>query len=222
MGHPLIHLAYAYELNSHTIATEALSMSATSYSPLHEYLEDDVYTQPSSYSTHKPLEILHKIHQDPRLDGAVNDTGGDIVQLIKQNEAIILEHWNAWIIDDPREQFRASQEAAVSLLAHSVPRTATDKQRYDFFLVHLLTTSHAARVMLPIIPRRFHISLLRQWFLFAIAVYIGQQRPKLHELGLQPSKKDWSYVRDRSLKGPWALDSHYVKGMFISLVPYGQ
>lgn len=213
LGHPLIHLAYAYELNSHTIATEALSMSAISYSPLHAYLEDDVYIRPSSYSTQKPLEILHRIHQDPRLDGAVSDTGGDIVELIKQNEAIILEHWNAWDIEDPREQFRASQEAAVSLSAHSVPQTATEKHSYDFFLVHLLTTSHAARVMLPLIPRRFHISLLRQWFLFAIAVYIGQQRPKLHELGLGRPEKDWAYVRDRSINGPWAMDSHYVKAL---------
>jgi hypothetical protein len=210
----LIHLGYAYEFSSKELGMEALAMTSCAYSSLHKYLDDPSYTHPSTYSTTSPLEILHKIHKDPRFDGLFTDKGDqNIGILFSQHENLVLEHWNAWTISDPKTQFRESQEAAIGLLIKTVkPGT----HAYDFFMVHILTTSHAVRVLLPMIPKRFHVSLVRQWWLLTIAVYIAQLRPGIDEdvVG-SPGGKSWSYVEKAAVEGGWSLDAHHVKGIYL-------
>lgn len=188
-------------------------MSASSYSFLHKYLDQPSYSRPSTYSTTSPLEILHKVHADTRFDGLFPSKGvSNITTLFENHEALILEHWNAWVLSDPVTQFRESQEAAMALLVRTVePGT----HAYDFFMVHVLTTSHAVRILLPFIPKRFHISLVRQWWLLTLAVYISQLRPKISDdIEEKPVPgKGWKYVEDRAVNGEWATDSHYVKAL---------
>lgn len=76
----------------------------------------------------------------------------------------MLEHWNAWQVEDPRAQFEESQKAAVALLV-GTPRPGGREGKYDFFIVHLLTSSHAVRILLPLIPAKFQVPLVRQWWL---------------------------------------------------------
>ncbi|KAN0110281.1 Protein of unknown function (DUF4243) domain containing protein [Hyaloscypha variabilis] len=211
LGHPLIHLGYAYELSSKELAIEALAMASSSYNYMHKYLDDPSYTKPSTYSTSSPLEILHKIADDTRFDGLFNERGdGNIETLFKSHEDLILEHWNAWKIDDPKRQFQDSQEAAVALLVRTVqPGT----HAYDFFMVHVLTSSHAVRTLIPLIPKRFHVSLVRQWWLLTIAVYVAQLRPKIDDDIEAKPNKQWNYVEDKAVNGPWATDAHFVKAI---------
>lgn len=206
----MIHLGYAYELSNRTLGIEALAMAASCYNFLHKYIDDTSYTKPSTYSTTSPLEILHKIHEDTHFDGVLEHKGADNIEYLFDNhEARILEHWNAWTITDPNKQFQDSQDAAIALLIKTVqPGT----HAYDFFVVHLLTTSHAIRVLLPLIPKRHHISLVRQWWLLAIAVYIAQLRPKISDDIEEKPTKQWNYVESMALNGPWSTDAHYVKG----------
>lgn len=210
VGHPLIHLGYAYELQSKEIATEALGMASVCYNDLHKYLDESSYTTESTYSTTSPLEILHKIHEDKRFDGLFDGPDvGKISWLLENYENLVLEHWNAWTIVDPIKQFRDSQEAAAALLVRTVePGT----RAYDFFTCHILTTSHAVRILIPFIPKKFHVSLVRQWWLLTILVYITQMRPKINEDVEPPPAKQWNYVEDRAVNGAWATDAHYVKG----------
>jgi Questin oxidase-like len=189
---------------------EALAMSSTAYDFLHKYLDDPSYTKPSTYSTTSPLEILHKIASDTRFDGLFPEKGySNIETLFSQHEDLVLEHWNAWKISNPTEQFRDSQEAAMNLLVRTVK---SGTHAYDFFIVHLLTTSHAVRILLPVIPKKFHVSLVRQWWLLTIAVYIAQLRPETDDdLEVKPDK-GWKYVEEMAVNGPWATDAHYIKG----------
>ena len=210
VGHPLIHLGYAYELSSRELGIEALAMGSVAYNFLHKYLDDASYTKPSTYSTTSPLEILHKIAEDTRFDGLFDSRGSDNIELLfKDHEDLVLEHWNAWTISDPNKQFADSQQAAVALLVRTVkPGT----HAYDFFMVHILTTSHAVRILLPLIPKKFHVSLVRQWWLLTIAVYVAQLRPKINDdIEVKPAQ-GWKYVEDRAVNSPWAIDAHYVKG----------
>ena len=191
---------------------EALAVASASYSPFHKYLDDPSHTKPSTYSTTSPLDILHKISHDARFDGLFDDRGyGNVESLFKNHESLVLEHWNAWKIVDPNKQFQDSQEAAVALLTRTVkPGT----HAYDFFIVHLLTTSHAIRIILPLIPRKFHINLVRQWWLLTIATYIAQLRPQIDDdIEVKPQKQ-WNYVDEMAVSGPWATDAHYVKGQW--------
>lgn len=210
VGHPLIHLGYAYELSNKELAMEALAMASSSYNYLHKYIDNTAYTKPSTYSTTSPLEILHKIADDTRFDGIFTGKGDHNIDILfTQHEDLVLEHWNAWNITDPNKQFQDSQEAAIALLINTVkPGT----HAYDFFLVHLLTTSHAVRILIPLIPKKFHISLVRQWWLLTIAVYVAQLRPKISEDIEIKSTRQWKYVEEKAVNGPWATDAHFVKG----------
>ena len=123
-----------------------------------------------------------------------------------------LEYLNAWEITNPNEQFQAAQEVGLGLLTGT---PAPEDGKYDFFLVHVLTSSHAIRILLPLIPSKFHVSLLRQWWLFALAVYIAQMRPEIDMDSVMPgpgSEKTWKHVVDKALNGPHSTDAHYVKG----------
>lgn len=75
------------------------------------------------------------------------------------------------------------------------------------------------RVLLPFIPAKFHVSIVRQWWLLALAAYIAVLRPKI-DVDYVPGEgelkgKGWEYVEHKALTGEWATDAHYVKGEFL-------
>ena len=214
MGHPLIQLGYAYELSNRELAMEALGLATTSYDFLHKYLDESSYTKSSECSTQSPLEILERVARDKRLDGLFDHQGADNIEvLFSEHDHVVLEHWNAWQISNPKKQFEDSQYAATALL---VGTQEAPRHNYDFFLVHLLTTSHAVRILLPMIPANFHVNLVRQWWLLALAVYIAQLRPSIRlepVLNYDLVGKDWTWVENQALEGRWATDAHYVKAL---------
>lgn len=216
LGHPLIHMGYAYELNSREVAMEALGLMATCYSDLHKYMDDDKYSKAeSSYSTTDPFEIFSKVRADKRLDGAFDSVGNDnLSKVFDEHENVLLDHWNAWDIVEPEKQFEQSQQLATALLISTAD--SVGGHGYDFFLVHLLTTSHAVRILIPFLPPRFHIPLVRQWWLITLAIYIAQTRPTIeldyiHNYELKG--RNWTWAKGKALEGKWALDAHYVKGV---------
>ena len=229
MGHPLIHLAYGFEFASRDVAIEALAMTCCSYDKLHRYLDNPGYTRPVAQPSPSPMDILHRVALDRRFDGILTRQGADnIGVLLTEREDAVLEHWNAWKIEgstsssgiggnggnggNAREAFAESQRAAAALLVAT--QRATDP-RFDFFLVHTLTTSHAVRIMLPIIPARMQVSLIRQWWLFALVVYIAQLRPPIKQSRISNYALEgryWGYVVDKALKSDAKNDTHFVKG----------
>ena len=194
---------------------EALGLATTSYNFLHQYLDNSSYTKPSTYSTSSSIEVLQKVAEDKRFDNLFDHQGADnIATLFKDHEAAVLEHWNAWKIPNPKKQFEDSQYAAVALLVATHENGSG--RLYDFFLVHLLTTSHAVRILLPLIPAKFHVALVRQWWLLTLAVYIAQVRPKIelkNIMNYDTKAKDWAWVDKQAVQGKWSLDAHFVKGL---------
>ncbi|KAI5196483.1 hypothetical protein E4T39_07769 [Aureobasidium subglaciale] len=214
LAHPLIHLGFALELASPTVAIESLALVAAFYNHQHVYLDDPSYTKPSPWSSQNPFDVIQKVHSDSRLESFFNKPGEDNYSALtedKEKEAVLLEYWNSWTITDPKSQFEAAQRAAVALLVG----THEQGQKFDFFLVHILTSSHAVRVIAPLIRPTYHVPLLRQWWLFLLTAYIGQLRPavsrsKISDVDL--AGRDWKWVADRAVNGEWAQDAHFVKG----------
>ncbi|KAI1456002.1 hypothetical protein F4805DRAFT_434286 [Annulohypoxylon moriforme] len=210
LGHPLIHLAYAYEVDNREIAMEALGMTTTQYNFLHKYIDEPLYSRPSPIKPSSPLELFHKLANDNRLDGMFKRSGAENIEpLFHHHEDIVLEYWNAWSLDDPVKDFQLSQEAAVAVVIATVPNGT---HAYNFYMCHVLTTSHAVRILLPFIPPEHRINLVRQWWLFAIAVYIAVLRPKIDPdyIG-DGGQKQWDYVEEKALNGSFATDAHFVK-----------
>lgn len=194
---------------------EALGLATTSYSFLHKYLDESSYTMQSTHSTSSPIEILQKVAEDKRFDNvSEHQSADDLETLFKDHETAVLEHWNAWHLPNPKKQFEDSQYAAVALLVAT--HEYGSSRSYDFFLVHLLTTSHAVRILIPQIPAKFHVALVRQWWLLTLAVYIVQARPNIDLKGItdyDTQAKDWAWVNKQAVEGKWSLDAHYVKGL---------
>lgn len=208
----MIHLGYALELQSQTVAIEALATTSCFYNFMHKYLDDPFYTRPPAEKGFTPLDLIHKIAEDRRFDHLFDSPGShNIERLFDKLEDAVLEYWNSWDLQDPKAQFEKSQEAAVALLLGSRQENA----KFDFFLVHLLTSSHAIRILLPLVPELWHINLVRQWWLLTITIYITQLRPaikleRITEYDLQG--RDWKYVVDAAVNGKVATDAHFVKG----------
>ncbi|KAL8665329.1 MAG: hypothetical protein Q9202_002380 [Teloschistes flavicans] len=214
LGHPLIHLGYAFEVSSREVAMEALGLASCSYDFLHKYLDDPSYSKPTPNNTPSPLEILCRVEKDSRFDGLFTHEGVEhLGSLFEQRESELLEYWNSWHIADPTREFKASQLAAAALL---VAPHKLGRNRYDFYIVHLLTTSHAVRILLPLIPTKFHVPLVRQWWLLTLAIYITQLRPEVRLTAVTDydrKDKDWNWVNKKALQGEHALDAHYVKAL---------
>ena len=236
MGHPLIHLGYAYELNSREVAMEALAMATTQYNFLHKYLDDPSYTHPPKPASSSPvspststLSLLHALRSDTRLDHRQEPADSfftnNIASLFTTHEAVILEYWNAWQLSSPKKQFEESQRTATTLFVGS--HNADGSKTYDFFLVHLLTTSHAVRILLPLIPAKYHLALVRQWWLIVIAIYITQGRPAIDEgrfMNHDIGEKGWEWVDKQATEGKWSLEDHVVKalrGMKVAAETWG-
>jgi len=213
LGHPLIHLGYAYEMDSKEVAMEALGLASVQYNFLHKYLDDSCYAKPSPFKSKSPLDLLIRLSKDDRFNSIPRKPELDeLEKILDDREAFFSEYWNGWDIDDPKKQFELSQEAAVALFVATV-RPGT--HAYDFFIVHLLTTSHAVRILLPFFPPQHHVTLVREWWLLVLAVFIirGRPVPDPDNVESDLKGKNWKYVEDKALDSPWSTDAHFVKAI---------
>lgn len=217
LAHPLIHLGYAHELSSRTVAIEALGLAACFYNDWHVYLDDPKYTKPASNPTDSLFTILDRVASDSKFDGISDHQGPDNIEKILGDEDLAsaaLEYWNSWDLKKPTEQFAESQKLAVALVVAA--QTPNNAKGYDFFAVHLLTSSHAVRTLLPLLPSKYHIPLMRQWWLFTLLVYIAQLRPKINIDRIKLVElegRDWKHVSQMALNGEYKTDAHYVKAL---------
>lgn len=217
LSHPLIHLAYAYEMQSGDIAVEALTLFAIHYETFsRRYLDMPTPALIDPAKTAKsPFEALSRVRSDSRFDGLTTRPGRERLEPLFNNyEAEILEHWHSWPISDPTEQFREALDVSVALLV----ATKKPGEPYDFLLLHILTACHAVRVILPEIPVEWHVRLFKQWWLFAIMIYITQLRPEIKDQTIAEydlKGRNWQSVTKQAVDSAATLDAHYVKGTIL-------
>ena len=183
------------------MAVEALGLAAVCYDETHKYSDDPSYTKPAENPTTNLLELLSRLSNDERFAGIKSNQGDELGLSFwaGEKEKLMLEYWNSWDLTNPTKQFEDSQNAASAILVG----TPTKKQPlYDFFLLHVLTSSHAVRVMLPLIPSKWHVPLVRQWWLFALTAMVLRDRPAIDLARIENfdlKGRDWKYVVDRAL-----------------------
>jgi hypothetical protein len=220
LGHPLIHLGYGYELTSREVVMEALGLAATCY----DTQIADLSTRPPPKHIENPtsdlFEIFNHVQNDSRFDKLFTVPGGDNLSNLLADPKlvdILLSYLHSWTITEPTKQFSQSQHLASLLVIATSPNLPSAGHGYDFFLVHLLTTSHAIRILLPFFPANTHMRLVKQWLLITLAIYIAQMRPSLLEAAEAQKSydvkgRDWKFVEETSLHGKWKFDAHFVKG----------
>lgn len=205
-------------MDSKDIAMEALAMACCCYNYMHKYSDDAKYTRPSSIPSASPSELLKGISNDPRFDAVPKDlaTSASLADLLTDFEDPIMDYWNAWNFDDPVKALEHAQEAAVEVVIGSA-NPSTKSGPYNFYYAHILTSSHAMRVLLPLIPADRQISMLRQWWLFTIAVYLFRNRPAIDSNNINKTLdgRDWAYVEDKAINSDRLTEAHYIKGKII-------
>jgi hypothetical protein len=149
---PAIHLAYGLQLSSRTMAIESLAMACCS--PSNDKLEKAEKDGKISSRIFTPIEILEKMaHEDVKKD--INDD-------------ILLDHWRALdLTNNLQKRFEEMQSIAVKL---AVGRGDSS----------VLRSFHAIRTLLPLIPDRFHILLIRHWWMSALTEFVSQQQHLSH------------------------------------------
>jgi hypothetical protein len=210
VGHPFIHLAYAYEFQSKGVASEALSLGCTEYFALHGLI-DHPAPDSSTYKTQSLADVIERVRTDSRFDGLLTDPGiTNFDPILQHHFRTVVEHWNAWEVVDPVQQFE--QLCDVSLLLALSDGDA--EKSFDFYNVHLMTVCHALRVIWQEFPAERRVPLLRQYALFAILIYIAQLRPNfgMEKIeAVQTEGRGWKWVVETALAHKWVLDGHFFK-----------
>lgn len=147
--HPLIHLAYAYEIQSKEIATGALTLAAIHHESFTHRFPDKgaPSSRDPSKAARSPFGVLSRIRSDGRLDSFTKTPGRERLEPFLANyESVIQEYWrDSWPTTNPTEQFREALDASVALLVG----TKKPEQSFGFIILHVLTACHAVRVILP-------------------------------------------------------------------------
>ncbi|CAG7931218.1 unnamed protein product [Penicillium olsonii] len=213
LGLPLVHLAYAFEMNSREVGMEALGLAATCYNETYSSLAAMHPSHRSSYESKSVFDILTRVQEDKAFDGLFPTPGSDNLEsLLTSRNTAMMSHWSAWKIENPLEQFRESQQLAAALLVGTSEGESSGY--YDWFFAMALVTSHAVRVMLPIIPAQYQIHLVQQWWLNTIGIYISQLRPEI-DMGrireYDPEGKDWEWVSRQAVTGTYSTDPCFVQ-----------
>lgn len=216
--HPLIHLGYAAEVESGLLACEALTLAAAQYVNYLPYIEGGE----SIPKTDSIQEVLEEIQQDEELNGLLQKprtmTTAKLLSLKPEKMKYYANR--LYISDNPAAQIPELMLATATLFGAS---HQDDDKQYDFFLLHTLTSMHAAAEILlvnSILPKELHKSLVRQLWTVWVCVYTVQMRPKvdinrilLKELPNGSAEDAWEKAIDLALNGPMASDEHLVKAI---------
>jgi hypothetical protein len=217
VGHPLIHLGYAYELNNRQVGIESLAQIASNFDFTFDEEEEILIGVKPSQAT-SVTELLREIETDKRFDGVFKTPGGDnATNLMRTKKAEVLGYVSRFTFpssDDAKADLNECFKLAAMLLCS--PSASSSKPLFDFFLCHVLTTLHAVRILLPIVPPKYQVSLITQWWFLVVKVYISQLRPTLNDnqiIQTELNGRDWDYIVEAALSGNYSTDAHYVKGM---------
>ncbi|KAL1919990.1 uncharacterized protein VTP21DRAFT_1136 [Calcarisporiella thermophila] len=195
--HPLIHLGFGMEFNNKLVVAEALAFAAFTHFPYATVVvqtfpeHEDQTGSTSSGSTHSGgksiLEILDAIHKDPRIDKIYTHNwnsmrlSSHIQRVLDLGGPVLQEYLQQW--EFPADPVNVVNQKLRELLRASALVYAsswTDSPRLDFFLMHVLTSSHAVRVLIPFLSIKDRVKLLRVHFVALVAVYITRKRPAIN------------------------------------------
>ncbi|KAF4769320.1 hypothetical protein HAV15_008567 [Penicillium sp. str.  len=145
----------------------------------------------ASYESKSLFAILDLVRKDKDLDGLFPTPGSDNLDtLFVSRNVVLLNHWKAWKIENPIEQFRESQELAAALLVGTAAVDSTG--HYDWFFALNLATSHA----------------------FASASTSRNCGPEIKMDQIRNydlNGKDWEWVAGKAVNGEFSSNVYFVK-----------
>ena len=135
---------------------------------------------------------------------------------IRNSSDVIMYHYNQWNIDRKTLEKAIEELFDFSIYVYGATHKSDDIE-FDFYLLHLVTSMHAIRIIYSYLNNKKIVQhILLQFIYFAIAVYICKLRPEINEnfidnYIIDTATKNWDYVIDRTLNTKLAEDVHLVK-----------
>ncbi|KAJ6257709.1 Questin oxidase [Drechslerella dactyloides] len=211
VGHPLIHLGYALEIEDKGLAMEALTMAATSYQNVHEFVDNP--SPPQTFLRITDMrEIFTRIYDDDTFDAICERYGcGHPDRVLEEAPPYMLFDSYEIQKETMSTTFQTQVEAATLMFIASHKE---NNPQYDFFLAHAVTAAHALRIVLPQLSFQQAWHVLRSHMVLSTMLYISQCRPNIKDdlvRNIDTTGKDWDYIRKQALEGEHRYDSHYVK-----------
>lgn len=164
----------------------------------------------ATYRTKSLADILEHVRKDSRLDVVEHPGITNMGPVFEQSAATMIEHWNAWDIEDPLQAFQQLCDLSVELSM----TTKDNANEYDFYLVHVMTGAHALRVIWDRFPPDRQAPMLREFAIFVIAMFICQQRPTFSIEQIESIELDgrgWDWVKKTAAAHPGRFDVHFFK-----------
>ena len=235
-GAPIIHLACAFELDSRQLAMEGLTLASVTYRDdvaqfmvaLQSTANAETDEEHKEHKARKgaPLRaILEAARDDHRFDVYKNGSGpgpgaeqqpgfqaiGGSFKTAEARSAFV-EYWRAWDLagtDDLTPKLKEAQRVFAGLLV------APGQAQHSVSLATALSVSHGVRVLLPFVPAKYHLCILQQWWLLALAVYIESGLPAVPVAAEGPAAtiQDWRHVKDKAITSnqPYMMGTYSVK-----------
>ncbi|KAK7207527.1 hypothetical protein BZA70DRAFT_17501 [Myxozyma melibiosi] len=224
LAHPLIHLAYAYELNSAEVATEALTLDATCYDSSALLIKGFVKAYENLSIAERaetlekdPLKVLQLIKDSPEITATPISTLGPFDtsdEALDSSSAALLAFATRLDFSDFQKTFERIFHATSLLVTAS---HESDKYEVDFALLHTLTAAHAVQVILPHLPKAQKTELVISLWIFVVLTYIRGGRPAIdvekiwsYE-GVPKENRNWEYISQHALSADMRFDAHYLK-----------
>lgn len=243
--HPLIHLGYAAEFNNWELASEAMTLAATGYQGYNLDLLNVVGFSKPAPGSERALDLLAAIRSDPAFDGHVSSKPGqldsksigDLVERYSEEITRYVNRYEVGKTPDALAENLTELLVTASLLLSATHRDLNSVDlklrvpQYDFFLLHLFTSAHAALEIFlnPVTETLFTVELKYKivqtlWTMF-IVLYIAQKRPSvILKRVTEPANPDvlpdtdnvdrvWAKIYNILFVKPERYDSHVLKSV---------
>jgi hypothetical protein len=214
--HPLIHVGYAFELDSRTVGIEALTLAAVCYDEMHELVEKLPPLQSGSKSA---LQVFEDICADDRCPSVSGQFFDNMRSVLTTSTELVLSYYSQWKIN--RTNLEQAIEELFDLTVYVYGAThAPDQIVFSFVLLHLTTGAHALRVIQPHLKdQQMTKRILSQLFFYAIVMYVASGRPRINktlidDYKIDETKHNWDYVIQRTFKSEFAENIHLVKVVY--------
>lgn len=211
--HPLIHLGYAFALDNPIVGVEALTLFAVTYDRLHRMIDELPSPQSASLS---PWQIFDNVRLDEQLKMDEKPLSESLPFVFAKFTDGVLFHYNQWQMEEDEEKV-LEDLFDFSVYVYGATHRS-DEVTFDFYLLHLLTGVHAMRLLHPHVhDRRAMRHLLREFFYFALILYVARGRPAIRRELIDRSSidnADWSEVIERTLNSDLAKIMHLVKVIY--------
>jgi len=239
-AHPLIHLGFGVEFSSALVVSEALAQASVherKMIPLLQFTKEKY--EPTKQIT-KLLDVIQAIRDDRSLDNVVSFSVNNKTDKTITDGADKLNYYaSQFVIEDKPESIERALEQlyTTSMYIYGAacfhPKAFTNKDfkheeiKLDFFIMHVLTSVLAVRVLLPHLELSQAKQLLQGHLAVTLMYYVARGRPPINTSALDNYEysqeiPNWSHIFELATQSTDLHVPKVIRALYFGNQLYGQ